>query len=178
VLLVIGMVMVYSASMATAEAAARPAISQAISWITTWRFSDRRAGRSRNRFSGPADRPGSAGRRGSSLPVSRLLALVLIPGIGRDVNGARRWLRSGVVNLQPSELMKLFAVLYAADYTARKMPHMHDLKESLSASGERHGRGRHAAAQGAGLRRLSSSSSRSPWRSSSSAACGRVCSSS
>jgi cell division protein FtsW len=60
-----------------------------------------------------------------------MLALVLIPGIGRDVNGARRWLSLGIVNLQPSELMKLFAVLYAADYTVRKMPHMHDLKKAF-----------------------------------------------
>ena len=60
-----------------------------------------------------------------------LLALVLVPGLGRDVNGARRWLSFGVVNLQPSELMKLFAVLYAADYTVRKMPHMHDLKKAF-----------------------------------------------
>ena len=60
-----------------------------------------------------------------------LLALVLIPGVGRDVNGARRWLSLGVVNLQPSEMMKLFVVLYAADYTVRKMPHMHDLKKAF-----------------------------------------------
>ena len=60
-----------------------------------------------------------------------LLALVLIPGVGRDVNGARRWLSLGFANLQPSELMKLFAVLYAADYTVRKMPHMHDLKKAF-----------------------------------------------
>ncbi len=60
-----------------------------------------------------------------------LLALVLIPGVGRDVNGARRWLPFGVANLQPSELMKLFAVLYAADYTVRKMPHMHDLRKAF-----------------------------------------------
>jgi len=60
-----------------------------------------------------------------------LLALVLIPGVGRDVNGARRWLSLGIVNLQPSELMKLFAVLYAADYTVRKMSHMHDLKKAF-----------------------------------------------
>ena len=50
-----------------------------------------------------------------------LLILVLIPGIGREVNGSRRWLSLFVVNLQPSELMKLFAVLYAASYTVRKM---------------------------------------------------------
>lgn len=49
-----------------------------------------------------------------------LLVLVLIPGIGREVNGSRRWLSLFVVNLQPSELMKLFAVLYAASYVVRK----------------------------------------------------------
>ena len=60
-----------------------------------------------------------------------LLLIVLIPGIGRDVNGARRWLPLGVVNLQPSELMKLFAALYAADYTARKLPLMGSFKQGF-----------------------------------------------
>lgn len=49
-----------------------------------------------------------------------LLLLVVIPGVGREVNGSRRWLSLFVFNLQPSELMKLFVVLYAADYTVRK----------------------------------------------------------
>ena len=49
-----------------------------------------------------------------------LLALVLVPGIGREVNGARRWLDLGAITVQPSELVKLAAVLYAADYTVRK----------------------------------------------------------
>jgi cell division protein FtsW len=49
-----------------------------------------------------------------------LLMLVLIPGIGKEVNGSRRWIPLVIANLQPSELMKLFAVLYAADYTVRK----------------------------------------------------------
>jgi cell division protein FtsW len=49
-----------------------------------------------------------------------LLALVLVPGIGREVNGARRWLDLGAVTVQPSELVKLAVVLYAADYTVRK----------------------------------------------------------
>jgi len=49
-----------------------------------------------------------------------LLLLVLVPGVGKAVNGSRRWLSLFVVNLQPSELMKLFAVLYAADYAVRK----------------------------------------------------------
>ena len=60
-----------------------------------------------------------------------LLALVLIPGFGREVNGARRWLSLGIANLQPSELMKLFAVLYGADYTVRKAALMHSFKRGL-----------------------------------------------
>jgi len=49
-----------------------------------------------------------------------LLLLVLIPGIGKTVNGSRRWLPLFLINLQPSELMKFFAVVYAADYAVRK----------------------------------------------------------
>ena len=60
-----------------------------------------------------------------------LLVLVLIPGVGRDVNGSRRWLSLFVVNLQPSELMKLFAVMYAADYTVRKAAYMDDFKRGF-----------------------------------------------
>jgi len=53
-----------------------------------------------------------------------LLIVVLLPVIGRSVNGAQRWIGFGPINLQPSELMKLFAVLYAADYTTRKLADM------------------------------------------------------
>jgi cell division protein FtsW len=53
-----------------------------------------------------------------------LLLLVIVPHVGRSVNGAQRWLPLGPVNLQPSEMMKLFAVLYAADYTTRKLADM------------------------------------------------------
>jgi cell division protein FtsW len=60
-----------------------------------------------------------------------LLALVLVPGIGREVNGARRWLPLGFVNLQPSELMKVAVVLYAADYTVRKHALMHSFRRGL-----------------------------------------------
>ena len=49
-----------------------------------------------------------------------LLALVLVPGIGREVNGASRWLGFGAFNLQPSELAKLFFVLYLAGYVVRR----------------------------------------------------------
>lgn len=55
-----------------------------------------------------------------------LLVVVLIPGIGKGVNGAHRWLALGFFNIQPSELMKLAALLYAADYTVRKQMHMRE----------------------------------------------------
>ena len=54
-----------------------------------------------------------------------LLALVLIPFFGKGVNGARRWIALGVMNFQPSELAKLATIIYAADYMVRKM----DVKE-------------------------------------------------
>lgn len=54
-----------------------------------------------------------------------LLIMVLVPGIGKGVNGAKRWISFIIFNLQPSELMKLFAVIYAADYTVRKQEYMH-----------------------------------------------------
>ena len=50
-----------------------------------------------------------------------LLVLVLVPFIGKGVNGARRWISLGVMNFQPSELAKLAAIIYAADYMVRKM---------------------------------------------------------
>ena len=129
-LLAFGLVMVYSASIATAEASkftghhptyylVRQAIFIAIGFI--------------------------AGVMAFQIPVQGwqklapwlfmagvvLLLLVLIPGIGREVNGSRRWLSLFVINLQPSELMKLFAVLYAADYTVRKGAVMDNIKKAF-----------------------------------------------
>ena len=54
-----------------------------------------------------------------------LLVLVLVPFIGKGVNGARRWFAIGPFSFQPSELAKLAVLLYAADYMVRKM----DVKE-------------------------------------------------
>ena len=50
-----------------------------------------------------------------------LLILVLVPFIGKGVNGARRWISLGFMNFQPSELAKFAVLLYAADYMVRKM---------------------------------------------------------
>ncbi|GAC1531741.1 MAG: putative lipid II flippase FtsW [Ramlibacter sp.] len=50
-----------------------------------------------------------------------LLVAVLVPHVGRVVNGARRWLPLGIMNFQPSELAKIAMVLYAASYMVRKM---------------------------------------------------------
>jgi len=57
--------------------------------------------------------------------------LVLVPGVGREVNGSQRWISLHFVTLQPSEFMKLFAVLYAADYTARKAAHMDSFRKGF-----------------------------------------------
>jgi cell division protein FtsW len=118
-LLSIGLVMVYSASIATAEDSKFTNFNSAYYLIRHGLFI----------FVGLV-----AGMMAFQVPVQTwqkfapylflagvaLLVLVLIPGIGRSVNGSRRWLSLVVINLQPSELMKLFAVLYAADYTVRK----------------------------------------------------------
>ena len=49
-----------------------------------------------------------------------LLALVLIPGIGRRVNGARRWLALGALTLQVSEFVKVFVIVYLAGFLVRR----------------------------------------------------------
>lgn len=60
-----------------------------------------------------------------------LLFVVLIPGVGREVNGSQRWLGYGGITFQPSELAKLFVVLYAADYTVRKAAHMASFRKGF-----------------------------------------------
>jgi len=60
-----------------------------------------------------------------------LLFVVLIPGVGREVNGSQRWLGYGGISFQPSELTKLFVVLYAADYTVRKAAHMASFRKGF-----------------------------------------------
>lgn len=68
------------------------------------------------------------------IAASVLILLVLIPGIGRKVNGASRWIPLGPFSLQPSELMKFAMVLFAARYAVTKANVIHagqPLKQSL-----------------------------------------------
>ncbi|WP_296805681.1 putative lipid II flippase FtsW [Thiocapsa sp.] len=57
------------------------------------------------------------------------LVLVLVPGVGREVNGATRWIPLGPLNLQPSELVKLFSIIYVSGYLVR---HADDVVNRIS----------------------------------------------
>ena len=60
-----------------------------------------------------------------------LLVLVLIPGIGHEVNGSQRWISLLAANFQPSEFMKLCMILYAANYTVRKTAHLGNFRKGF-----------------------------------------------
>ena len=60
-----------------------------------------------------------------------LLIVVLIPSIGKESFGARRWFRVGPFNFQPSELMKLAIMIYVADFLARKNTKIADFREGF-----------------------------------------------
>jgi cell division protein FtsW len=61
-----------------------------------------------------------------------LLLLVLLPGFGVVVNGARRWFAAGPIQFQPSELMKLALVLYVARYLADHPKRMRSFKQAVA----------------------------------------------
>jgi cell division protein FtsW len=130
VLLTLGLVMVYSASIATAESS-RGTGGEASHYLARHAV-----------FLGAAvvvalaafQVPMRAWQRAAPwlfVVGVVLLALVFVPGIGREANGARRWLTFGIANFQPSELMKLAAVLYAADYAVRKHALLHSFRRGL-----------------------------------------------
>ena len=133
ILLALGVVMVYSASIAMAEANSHTG-------YRAWYFLVRHA-----MFVGVGLAAGAVAfqipmkvwqRLAPALFVIGfvLLIAVLVPGIGKTVNGARRWISLVVVNLQPSEFVKLAAVLYAASYAVRKAAFLHaeqPLKQTL-----------------------------------------------
>ncbi len=130
ILLAFGLVMVYSASIATAEAsrftrgnpayfALRHAAFLAVGIVAAM-FAFQVPMRAWQKISPALFVVGVA-----------MLIVVLVPGLGREINGARRWLSFGFGTLQPSEFVKLFAVLYASDYTVRKLALMHSFKRGL-----------------------------------------------
>ena len=60
-----------------------------------------------------------------------LLIAVLIPGVGKGVNGAKRWIPLGLMNFQPSELMKFAAVIFAASYTVQRQEYLHSFVKGM-----------------------------------------------
>ena len=61
-----------------------------------------------------------------------LLVLVLVPGFGVQVNGARRWFALGPIQFQPSELMKIALVLYVARYLADHPKRMRGFRQAIA----------------------------------------------
>lgn len=129
-LLAIGLVMVYSASIATAEASrltgfqptfylSRHAIFIAIGCV---------AGVAA--FQVPL-RWWQQAAPYLFLFAAFLLLVVLVPGVGRVINGSQRWLRFFGLGFQPSEFAKLAVVLYAADYTVRKAAFMGSFRKGF-----------------------------------------------
>ncbi len=129
-LMAIGLVMVYSASIAIAEAARYTGYNGEYYLIRQGIFIALGVGAGIAAFQVPM-RVWQQAAPYLFLAGLLLLVVALIPGIGREVNGSRRWIPLGFANLQPSELMKLLAVLYAADYTARKAALMDDFKRGF-----------------------------------------------
>jgi cell division protein FtsW len=129
-LMAIGTVMVYSASIATAEAARHTGANSAFYLLRHAAFLGVSLAAAIAVFLVPV-RFWQAGAPLLFVACVALLVLVLVPGIGREVNGARRWIDFGALTLQPSELMKLAAVLYAADYTVRKHAVMKSFRRGL-----------------------------------------------
>ncbi|GAB4178984.1 MAG: putative lipid II flippase FtsW [Rhodocyclaceae bacterium] len=129
-LLLAGIVMVYSASIATAEASGYTGHSAAYFLIRHAAFVAIGLVLGAAVFQFPI----RALQRAAPwlfIGGTLLLILVLVPGVGREVNGARRWLPFGIFSVQPSELMKLFAVLYAAHYTVRKLADLGSLRRGF-----------------------------------------------
>ena len=126
----IGLVMVYSASIATAEAARHTGANSAYYLLRHAVFLGVSLAAAIAVFLVPV-RYWQKTAPLLFLACVALLVLVLVPGVGREVNGARRWINLGALTLQPSELMKLAAVLYGADYTVRKHAVMKSFRRGL-----------------------------------------------
>lgn len=60
-----------------------------------------------------------------------LLVVVLLPGIGKSVNGARRWLPMGIMNLQVSEVIKVAALIFTAGFAVTRQDFMHSFSRGF-----------------------------------------------
>jgi cell division protein FtsW len=60
-----------------------------------------------------------------------LMIAVLVPGVGRQVNGARAWIEIGPIGFQPAELVKLALLVYTADLMARRADRMNEVRNTL-----------------------------------------------
>jgi cell division protein FtsW len=129
-LLAIGLVTVYSASIAIAEAARYTGHNGEFYLYRQGMFIALGVGAAIAAFKVPM-RAWQQAAPYLFLGGLLLLVVVLIPGLGHEVKGSRRWIPLGFANLQPSELMKFLAVLYAADYTTRKAAFMDDFKKGF-----------------------------------------------
>jgi cell division protein FtsW len=118
-LLALGLVMVYSASIATAEAGRFTGYQPAYYLLRHGGYIALGALAALFAFQIPLS-SWQAWAPWLFLTGMALLALVLVPGVGHEVNGSKRWLSLYIAKFQPSELMKLFVVLYAASYAVRK----------------------------------------------------------
>jgi len=130
ILLLLGLVMVYSASIAVLERR-NPAADASTYYLVRHSISMCIAiGASVIAFAVPVKHWQRA-----ALPLFLLgivlLALVFVPGIGRRAGGADRWVSLGPMSLQPTELMKLFVILYVADYATRKQEMMHQFRRGF-----------------------------------------------
>jgi cell division protein FtsW len=131
VLISLGLVMVYSSSIAMAEAARYTGYQSTYFLVRHSLFLAVSAALALAAFQAPMQ---LWQRYSPFLFVVGLvlLLLVLMPGVGKEVNGSRRWLPLGLLNFQPSEAMKFFVVLYASDYTVRKAAFMGSFKKGFA----------------------------------------------
>ena len=60
-----------------------------------------------------------------------ILVAVLVPGIGKSVNGARRWIPLIVINIQVAELAKLLAIIFFSGYISTNLKKMNEFKEGI-----------------------------------------------
>jgi cell division protein FtsW len=129
-LLALGLVMVYSASIATAEGSRSTGYQPAYFLARHALFAMLAVVAGVITFQVPM-RVWQQAAPWLFLLGAGLLVLVFVPGVGREVNGSRRWLSLQLFTVQPSELMKLLVVLYAADYTVRKAAHMASFRKGF-----------------------------------------------